>query len=223
MPSHESIQPTTENRASFEKRISVLPYSHQIHVRRAYNLAKEAHREDVREGGERYFEHVRSVFNILFDEAGIKDPILGAAAFLHDAIEDTDIRGELKGRTNSAIIAQGGTLIENWFGEETARITLNLTKPFIDGIEVLNKEQKDEMYHEQLVTGASKTIIIKMADRLHNLRTLGARSRENQIKIVNETIHEYFPLFETVRETYPEATEHLLREMKLAIAKLGIN
>ena len=223
MRSHESIQPTIENRASFEKRISTLPYNHQVHIRRAYNLAKEAHREDLREDGERYFEHVRSVFNILFDEAGVKDPILGAAAFLHDAIEDTDIRGEIEGRTNSEIRAQGGTMIENWFGQETSRITLALTKPFVDGVEICDKKHKDDVYHPQLEEGGPRTIVVKMADRLHNLRTLGARSKENQMKIIHETIHEYFPLFEATRDVFPEATDYLLKEMKLAIARLGIN
>lgn len=213
-----------ENRAAFERRIQGLPYGHEVHLRRAYIFAKEAHRDDVRDDGQRYFEHVRAVFNILHDEIKINDPILGAAAFLHDTIEDAKddsrVFGSMEGMTSSQRMKHGKEIILNLFGEETSQITRNLTKPQIDGVEVMDKRQKDEMYHEQLVEGGARTIIVKMADRLHNLRTLGGRSHGNQIKIVNETRIEYYPLFQSIGETYPEQVAYLIPQMEKAISTL---
>ena len=93
----------------------------------------------------------------------------------------------------------------------------------LDFQEIRDKKEKDALYHELLIAGGPKAIMIKMADRLHNLRTLGARSRENQLKIVKETREEYFPLFESVSNTYFKETKYLISQMEIAIKNLHID
>lgn len=218
--SKEKDIPQIEDRAAFYKRLSNLPVISQEYIMDAYDFAKVVHHGILREGGERYFEHVRNVALIIIDECKINDPVMIASALLHDSAEDSQIYGSVKGKTNSEWRDKAKPKLSLLFGDQTSQIVMALTKPFIDGVEVLDKEKKDSVYHDQLIAGGAKAILVKMADRLHNLRTLSARSKENQNKIINETSVEYFPLFENIKDEYPNEVHYLLAQMSFEIDKL---
>ncbi len=211
-----------EDRSSFSLRISEFSPASQELVMYAYDFAKVAHHGQMREGGERYFEHVRNVALIMLDEFKIEDPELVSIALLHDAGEDSQIFGSTNGKKNSDWREKASERIELLFGPRIAKSVLCITKPYIDEVEIKSKKEKNEFYHDQLLDGGSDSIIVKAADRLHNLRTLGFRSRENQIKIVNETRIEYYPLFQSISDIYPEQVAYLIPQMEKAISTLAL-
>ena len=158
----------------------------------------------------------------MLDEFKIKDPELVSSALLHDAGEDSQIFGSINEKSNSEWREKASDRIERLFGPRVAKLVLSVTKPFIDNIEINNKKDKDERNHEQIVEGGPDSILLKAADRLHNLRTLFHRSRENQIKIVNETRSEYYPLFQSISDQYPEQVAYFIPQMEKAISTLGL-
>jgi GTP diphosphokinase / guanosine-3',5'-bis(diphosphate) 3'-diphosphatase len=148
-------------------------------VRKAFNMAAEAHKDMRRESGEPYIYHPLSVAIIAVAEIGLGATSI-ICALLHDVVEDTeytleDIRG-LFGEKVASII-DGLTKIKGIFDQQTASI-------------------QAENFKKILLTLSDdvRVILIKLADRLHNMRTLDAVSSEKQLKIASETIYLYAPL-----------------------------
>ena len=145
---------------------------------RAYHYAEEAHSGQKRASGEAYFIHPCAVAQILI-ELGL-DSATVAAAFLHDVIEDTpatedDIRAE--------------------FGEEVLELVSGVTK--LDKIVFKSREEEEAENFRKIFVAMAKdirVIIIKLADRLHNMRSLNFLSKERQIKMAQETLDIYTPL-----------------------------
>lgn len=147
-------------------------------VRLAFNTALEAHKEMRRKSGEPYIFHPIAVAQICVDEIGL-GPTAVIAALLHDVVEDTDM--ELKD-------------IEKLFGIKVAKIIDGLTK--ISGVFQHGSSQQAENFRKMLLTLSEdvRVILIKIADRLHNMRTLESMPRNSQLKISSETIYLYAPL-----------------------------
>ena len=147
-------------------------------VRGAFEMAADAHKTMRRKSGEPYILHPLAVARICVEEIGlgIRSTI---CALLHDTVEDTDI-----------------TLddIERDFGNEIARIVDGLTK--IANVIDVNASQQAENFKKILLTLTDdpRVILIKLADRLHNMRTLDSMKREKQLKISSETVYVYAPL-----------------------------
>lgn len=147
-------------------------------VEKAFNVAKKAHKNQKRNTGEPYIYHPIAVAKIICQEIGL-DSISIAAALLHDVVEDTEI-----------------TLndIEKIFKNKMAKIIFGLTKISI----IHNKEVniQKENFKKLLITLFQdiRVILIKIADRLHNMRTLDAMKPEKQKKISLETAYVYAPL-----------------------------
>ncbi|WP_121666445.1 RelA/SpoT family protein [Mesonia aquimarina] len=148
-------------------------------IRRAFEIAVDAHKEQRRKSGEAYIFHPIAVAKIVASEIGL-DATSIAAALLHDVVEDTDYT-----------LAD----IEQMFGEVVARIVDGLTK-----ISHL-KSEKDvslqaENFRKMLLTlnDDIRVIIIKIADRLHNMQTMDAMRSDKQLKIASETLYIYAPL-----------------------------
>jgi guanosine-3',5'-bis(diphosphate) 3'-pyrophosphohydrolase len=147
-------------------------------VRRAFEIAADAHKTMRRKSGEPYILHPIAVAIICVEEIGlgVRSTI---CSLLHDTVEDTDVSIED---------------VEREFGSEIARIVDGLTK--ISNVMDTNTSQQAENFKKILLTLTDdpRVILIKLADRLHNMRTLDYMKREKQLKIASETIWVYAPL-----------------------------
>ncbi len=148
-------------------------------IRKAFNVALEAHKDMRRKSGEPYIFHPLAVAKIAAEELGLGTLAI-VCALLHDTVEDTYI-----------------TLddIENLFGKKERIIIDGLTK--ISGVfDHQTTSQQAENFRKMLLTLSDdvRVILIKLADRLHNMRTLDHMSREKQLKIASETLFMYAPL-----------------------------
>jgi GTP pyrophosphokinase len=148
-------------------------------IRKAFDVALEAHKDMRRKSGEPYIYHPLAVAKIAAEELGLGTLAI-VCALLHDTVEDTYI-----------------TLddIENLFGKKERIIIDGLTK--ISGVfDHQTTSQQAENFRKMLLTLSDdvRVILIKLADRLHNMRTLDHMSREKQLKIASETLFMYAPL-----------------------------
>lgn len=150
----------------------------KILLRNAFEMAAEAHKTMRRKSGEPYILHPLAVAKICVEEIGlgIRSTI---CALLHDTVEDTDITLED---------------INREFGSEIAKIVDGLTK--ISTVMDANTSQQAENFKKILLTLTDdpRVILIKLADRLHNMRTMDSMKREKQLKISSETVYVYAPL-----------------------------
>src|SRR6188768_1885241 len=147
-------------------------------IRLAFEMAVEAHKTMRRKSGEPYILHPIAVARICVEEIGlgVRSTI---CSLLHDTVEDTDISLED---------------IEREFGNEIARIVDGLTK--ISNVIDVNASQQAENFKKILLTLTDdpRVILIKLADRLHNMRTLDHMKSDKQLKISSETVYVYAPL-----------------------------
>ena len=146
--------------------------------RLAFEIAADAHKTMRRKSGEPYILHPLAVARVCVEEIGlgIRSTI---CSLLHDTVEDTDISLED---------------VERDFGSEIARIVDGLTK--ISNVIDVNASKQAENFKKILLTLTDdpRVILIKLADRLHNMRTLDSMKREKQLKIASETVYVYAPL-----------------------------
>lgn len=148
-------------------------------IETAYVLAKYGHRGQERDDGTRYFEHPKSVAHILIEELKVNDAQTIIMALLHDVLEDSHILSPY-------------------------RIELNFGKEVVIGLKLLTKKPK-EGYLKRLSTyGDNKTILVKLCDRLHNLRTLKYCTRKKQKEQIEETRSHLLPLALLLVERLPK-------------------
>ena len=148
-------------------------------IERAYRFAKEAHKGIRRRSGEPYILHPIAVAKIASQEMGLGSTSI-CAAFLHDVVEDTEYTVED---------------IEQHFGKKIAQLVAGLTK-ISGGIFGDKASAQAENFRKLLLTMSEdiRVVLLKMADRLHNMRTLGSMSPNKQYKIAGETLYIYAPL-----------------------------
>ncbi len=212
-----------ENRESFQSRLSSLSELDTKLIDFAYDIAKESHRTQSRDGGERYFEHLRSVALILIDECHVLEPDLIIAALLHDSIEDAGTFGN-PNLPYSKWRSVANFRITRMFNEKIAKIVITLTKPKVNGEEITTLEQSRDMYFQNLRTADSDALLIKMCDRLHNLRSLPTTTPEKRERILKETEEVYYPILEEsiTLAGYQQERNYLLREIKNEVVKLTL-
>lgn len=157
---------------------STLQKGDKKEIRKAFDMALESHKDMRRKSGEPYIYHPIAVAQIAAEEIGLGTTSI-VCALLHDVVEDTDITLED---------------IEREFGKKTAKIIDGLTK--ISGVFDTNSSLQAENFRKMLLTLADdvRVILIKLADRLHNMRTMDFMPRHKQLKIASETIYLYAPL-----------------------------
>ena len=148
-------------------------------IRKAFDVSADAHKDQRRKTGEPYIYHPIAVAKIVANEIGLGAPSI-ASALLHDVVEDTDY---------------SFADIEQLFGETIAKIVNGLTK-----ISRLQKDQdisiQAENFRKMLLTlnDDVRVILIKIADRLHNMHTLDSMNPGKQVKTASETLFIYDPL-----------------------------
>jgi GTP pyrophosphokinase len=175
--------PTTEvQQAEFEDVVAAFRTHHPDGdgelLRRAYEVAREAHEGQARKTGEPYITHPITVA-LMLAEYGLDEQTL-AAAFLHDTVEDTPL-------TIAEITTQ--------FGEEVGRLIDGVTK--LDRVRYSNREQAQAATIRKMVVAMAqdvRVLIIKLFDRLHNMRTVHALRDEKQRRVAQETLDVYAPL-----------------------------
>ena len=147
-------------------------------IRKAFNLAVDAHKEMRRKSGEPYIYHPIDVARIAAKEIGLGCTSI-VCSLLHDVVEDTEYTLED---------------IERQFGNKVARIIDGLTK--ISDVYDQNVSMQAENFRKMLLTLSDdvRVILIKLADRLHNMRTLESMPKHKQLKIASETLYLYAPL-----------------------------
>lgn len=147
-------------------------------IRKAFDIALDAHKDMRRKSGEPYIYHPIAVAKIVADEIGL-DTTAIVCALLHDTVEDTYISLDD---------------IERHFGIKERKIIDGLTK--ISGFFDPGTSAQAENYRKMLLTLSDdvRVILVKLADRLHNMRTLDHMRRDKQLKIAHETLYMYAPL-----------------------------
>lgn len=147
-------------------------------IKKAFNVSLEAHKDMRRKSGEPYIYHPLEVALVCVEEIGLGTTSI-VAALLHDVVEDT--YWELED-------------IEREFGHKVMTIIDGLTK--IAGVFEYGSSQQAENFRKMLLTLSDdvRVILIKIADRLNNMRTLGSMPRHKQLKIASETMYLYAPL-----------------------------
>jgi guanosine-3',5'-bis(diphosphate) 3'-pyrophosphohydrolase len=172
-------------------------------IRRAHDVAKSAHRGQVRKSGDPYITHPVAVTEILADY-GLDARVL-AASLLHDTVEDTEV-----------------TLhqIEQDFGPEVARLIDGVTK--LDRIQYSSPQEAQAATIRKMVVAMAqdvRVLLIKLADRLHNIRTVSALRQEKQERVARETIDVYVPL---AHRLGVQEIKHELEDRCFAILEPGI-
>jgi guanosine-3',5'-bis(diphosphate) 3'-pyrophosphohydrolase len=154
-----------------------LPKVNEVMLTKAFEMSLEAHKNDLRASGEPYFTHPFEVAMIVAEEFPLDDVTI-VSALLHDVIEDTDYSYEL---------------IAKEFGKEVADIVDGVTK--ISGIFRGHEITKAENYRKLLLSMVKdvRVILVKFADRLHNMRTLEFVNPDKQRRIAQETLEIYAP------------------------------
>ncbi|MBV9085766.1 MAG: bifunctional (p)ppGpp synthetase/guanosine-3',5'-bis(diphosphate) 3'-pyrophosphohydrolase, partial [Acidobacteriaceae bacterium] len=205
--------PVEELYRSFEDRFRALRPGEDVErLHRAFVFAMERHGAQKRKSGEPYITHPIAVANILLDMQ--MDTVCLQTGLLHDVVEDTNVKVEE---------------IKERFGEDVARCVDGVTK--LSKISLGNREDRQaESLRKMLLamTGDIRVVIVKLADRLHNMRTIASLPRERRISIAQETIDIYAPIahrlgmgklrgeledlaFQTLE---PEASSELIREIE---------
>jgi GTP diphosphokinase / guanosine-3',5'-bis(diphosphate) 3'-diphosphatase len=163
---------------ALKERIAYLPEQHVARVLRAYEVGAVAHEGQTRKSGEPYITHPIAVAGILAEMGMDAETII--AAILHDTLEDTALsRAALAGE----------------FGETVAELVDGVTK--LDKMRFSSRQEADaESFRKMLLAMARdlRVILIKLADRLHNMRTLGAKESDSRRRIARETLEIYAPI-----------------------------
>ncbi len=176
-------------------------------IRRAFALARKYHTGQKRHSGDPYISHPLAVAEILLTLKADEDAII--VAFLHDVVEDTKLTVDD---------------IKNEFGSEVAHLVNGLTKISSNQITSEKKESRLRSLRKMFeVMGSDiRTIIIKLCDRLHNMRTLAAFPLEKQVRIARETLEIYVPITEKLnldllrRELLTECYQVLIPQLHTA-------
>jgi GTP pyrophosphokinase len=207
-----ALPPVEEMYKQLEEKVRTMRPNEDISaLERAFRFAAERHKEQKRDSGEPYMMHPLAVTNVLVDMQ--MDLVCLQTGLLHDIIEDTDTK-----------LSE----IETNFGEDVARCVDGVTK--LTKIDLANREDRQaESLRKMLLAMTSdiRVVIVKLADRLHNMRTIRSLSRERQERIAQETIDIYAPIAHRLgmgkirgeledrafQVLEPEASAELIREI----------
>lgn len=172
----------------------------------AYDFAKYGHRNQLRDDGTRYFEHCRETALIMIDEMKIFDAEMIMAALMHDMLEDNFLMSSRR--------------IQLIFGDRVMALVVVLTKPKKCCKAFKSDHERHQFYFIKIYGSPVDAKIIKLPDRLHNLRTLQHCAEEKRLRKIEETIKVYLPLIEDVAASRPEIADFFRREFDKALNNL---
>lgn len=208
-----------ENRQTFFDRLA--PRFEQTDMQAiefAYDISKEAHRTQSREGGERYFEHPRAGCLIILDELGLYDRDMIIAFLLHDVGEDTPLLGNRR-LSYEKFVKEVSFRLSGIFGSRVAMKVIRLTKPGFGNESFGSKEEAFAHYIKALKED-EEAIILKMVDRLHNLRSLPLDRPTWVKKQLLETESVYMPIFSSVKGEMKDVAAALISKIRFEITRL---
>lgn len=196
-----------ENHQTFLNRLKLKVTNRElIFIDWAYINAKYGHRNQKRDDGTRYFDHLRATALILIDELQIFDSEMIIAALMHDMLEDSFLFDEER--------------IRVLFGDEVSKMVMLLSMPKMDETIFKYKEDRLETYHETIKNSPLKVVIIKLCDRLHNLRTMPNCTPQKIKRKTQETIKHYIPLIGLLDNDYPQIARIFRAEYRKAMSQL---
>ncbi len=172
----------------------------------AYWLACYGHREQVRDNGEPYFNHIVATTFILINEFGVRDVDLIIATLLHDMLEDSNL-----------LSFRGLTTI---FGPDVADLVKSVSKPKRKDKRFASDWHRHQFFFHQIQKSSVRAKILKLADRLHNLRTLLFCNPEKQRRKLQETVDVYLPLVQDIRRRDRSLAELIDSKLKGEIRRL---
>lgn len=196
-----------EDHESFIKRLRLKVTPADIEkIDFAYDMAKYGHRNQFRESGARYFEHLRATAIILIDELDITDVEMIISALLHDMLEDSFLLTPERIRIT--------------FGSRVSSMVATVSKPKKNDSRFKTASERHQWYFEQVAASCVEIKLLKLADRLQNMRTLGACSPEKQARKIKETEDVYLPLIADIAREYPEKAAYLSEQMHAVLNSL---
>lgn len=221
-PEEESIDlEEKENREAFSKRLEGKFTEIELEdIDHAYDIAKGAHghKQQFRDSGERYFEHPRQGCLIILDELGIYDADLIISFLLHDTGEDTPEWGNIK-VSYDTFVKKARYRIRKNFSERVFDNFIRLTKPAVDGVRFKDKKEVYDFYLAELQK-SSEAVLLKMVDRLHNLRSLKGNKPEKIAAQIKETEEMYLPMFSAVTGEWEEHAKIMVSKIKVELEQL---
>jgi GTP diphosphokinase / guanosine-3',5'-bis(diphosphate) 3'-diphosphatase len=215
-----------KEKISFKEKLKNLTLEGRNNVMLAYDIAEKVHDGEFRDNGKRFFDHPLHAAMILIDECKITNPVLLVSSILHDVVENTGYfdLGITKDLTHEQSRAIQGHNMADIFGEEVAGIVISLSKPKIGkDLVALNHQELDGIYRQRFVKVSVESLLVKMVDKLHNLREIYSCSLKRQQGQIEETENFYLPLFKKVLEKYPKEGRYLLGQINLEISKWKTN
>ena len=187
-------------------------------INKAFIISKKAHANQYRSSGEQYFTHPLAVANVLIDMKLDSSTII--TALLHDVVEDSDVSLDL---------------IKNEFGEEISKLVDGVTK--LSRLDIRFGSAQAENFRKLLLASSDdiRVLLVKLADRLHNIRTIkGIQNDKKRSRICYETLEIFAPLAERLginaiqreledrcfAELKPETRDSILKRLKLILARV---
>jgi GTP diphosphokinase / guanosine-3',5'-bis(diphosphate) 3'-diphosphatase len=199
-------QATTGNFGEFRRHLvlKMRPADLEM-VMRAYDLSKSAHRGQKRDDDTRYFDHLRETALILVN-LGVFDADLLISCLLHDAMED-----------NPSFMSRGA--IASIFGSRVADIVVTVTKPKKNDPRFQSDGERHRFYFARLSEASDDVLLVKLADRLHNMRSLHTCVKEKQTRKAQETVDVYLPFCDKLGLKYPKIGKYFKDELTNLVSK----
>ncbi|MFA5124417.1 MAG: HD domain-containing protein [Patescibacteria group bacterium] len=174
----------------------------------AYELGKAGHHEQKRDDGTPYIEHCKNTARIIMQELGIWDKDLIIAALLHDFREDAP-ELLLRLATPSKLTAI--------FGRRASSLIVNMTKPSKNDPRFKSDSERHQFYFQQLNKANPWIKLLKLCDRLHNMRTIHHCAPEKRTRKIKETIDIYLPMIAAIEQINVNFCRYLNHELREAI------
>lgn len=215
---------STESWSTLQPKISDFTQHDRNLIHAAYSLAALTHTGKMRDTQDPYITHPLAVAITILDEFGLKDPDLAIGGLLHDTgEEDVTPYGDQSPIGYRKWIGDVSFILTRLFNPQVAAIMKSVTRPKVDMIDVYSRTEAEEISLDNLINGPINGVIVKMSDRLHNIRTLwGVSDPRKRVLKIDETRQVFYPIFQTASIHHPVVVQYALEQMEAAIYGLQV-